>query len=118
MMWFDTCKFLCENEMTQQSREKIRSMIQDEYLVNFIVDNLPGATRLRYTAEPNKAAGEEGPVERAIVLANGFPLGQEKDGKYYLHNHLRFYLVNFIVDNLPGATRLRYTAEPNKEAGE
>ena len=32
---------------------------QDEYLVNFIVDNLPGATRLRYTAEPNKAAGEE-----------------------------------------------------------
>jgi len=92
MMWFDTCKFLCENEMTQQSREKIRSMIQDEYLVNFIVDNLPGATRLRYTAEPNKAAGEEGPVERAIVLANGFPLGQEKDNKYYLHNHLRFYL--------------------------
>jgi transmembrane 9 superfamily protein 2/4 len=95
MMWFDTCKFLCEHELTPQHKEKFRSMIADEYLVNFIVDNLPGATRLRYTAEPSKEAGEDvqgGPVERAIVLANGFPLGQEKDNKYYLHNHLRFYL--------------------------
>ena len=47
MMWEETCKFLCEVPMTDQIREKLRSMIADEYQVNFLADGLPAATRFR-----------------------------------------------------------------------
>ncbi|CAK0906869.1 unnamed protein product [Prorocentrum cordatum] len=40
-----SCKVLCKQTLGDLQKEKFRSMIDDEYLVNWIVDNLPAATR-------------------------------------------------------------------------
>lgn len=41
----ETCKVLCRRKLTADDRAKFRSLIGDEYLVNWFVDNLPAATR-------------------------------------------------------------------------
>ena len=87
MMWEETCKFLCEVPMTDQIREKLRSMIADEYQVNFLADGLPAATRFRVQ---NKDTNDG--EDYTMTLPNGFPLGVEKDGQYYLYNHVRIWM--------------------------
>mmetsp|Transcript_19269 Transcript_19269/g.34288 ORF Transcript_19269/g.34288 Transcript_19269/m.34288 type:complete len:632 (-) Transcript_19269:232-2127(-) len=76
------CKILCKQKLTKEMKDKFKAMIKDEYLVNWIVDNLPAATR--YV----KRTKEEG----AVTYVNGFPVGVEKKGSYYLHNHVRLNL--------------------------
>jgi len=76
-----SCKVLCKKELTAQNKDKFRSMIEDEYTVNWLVDNLPGATR--YTRRGTDAS---------FTYMNGFPVGIERAGKYYLHNHVKLML--------------------------
>merc|ERR1719310_1354666 len=73
--------------MTDQIREKLRSMIADEYQVNFLADGLPAATRFRVQ---NKDTNDG--EDYTMTLPNGFPLGVEKDGQYYLYNHVRIWM--------------------------
>jgi len=75
-----TCKVLCKQQLTAEMRQQFQSMIKDEYLVNWIVDNLPAATKY---ARPDR---EE------QTYMNGFPVGVHRNGKYYLHNHVRINL--------------------------
>ena len=91
MMWEETCKFLCEVPMTDQIREKLRSMIADEYQVNFLADGLPAATRFRVQ---NKDTNDG--EDYTMTLPNGFPLGVEKDGQYYLYNHVRIWMQSLF----------------------
>eukprot|EP00434_Breviolum_minutum_P014367 symbB.v1.2.012669.t4/scaffold881.1/size155427/8 len=39
------CKLLCKQELKQADKDQFRARIDDEYLVNLIVDNLPAATK-------------------------------------------------------------------------
>merc|ERR1719359_2498886 len=73
-----TCKILCRRKVTKEDKEKFRSMIDDEYLVNWIVDNLPAATRY-----VRKGIGQGD-----FTYMNGFPVGIERGGRYYVHNHV------------------------------
>eukprot|EP00439_Symbiodinium_sp_Y106_P049381 s1435_g6.t1 len=41
----EKCKMLCKKPLEAADKEKFRLRIDDEYLVNFIVDNLPAATK-------------------------------------------------------------------------
>jgi len=82
MMMNETCKVLCKKELTQEQKDKFRSMVEDEYSVNWLVDNLPGATR--YT--------RMGGGESSVWYMNGFPVGIERNGKYYIHNHVKLLL--------------------------
>ncbi|CAE7735943.1 TMN8 [Symbiodinium sp. KB8] len=41
----EKCKMLCKKPLEAADKDKFRSRIDDEYLVNFIVDNLPAATK-------------------------------------------------------------------------
>jgi len=75
------CEVLCRNKLEPEHKEKFRSMIEDEYLVNWMVDNLPALTR--YSRQ-----GENVPY----TYANGFPVGVEKNDKFYIHNHMRLLL--------------------------
>mmetsp|Transcript_63223 Transcript_63223/g.136849 ORF Transcript_63223/g.136849 Transcript_63223/m.136849 type:complete len:620 (-) Transcript_63223:148-2007(-) len=81
MMVNKTCTLLCKQDLQKQQKDKFRSMIDDDYLVNWIVDNLPAATRYI-----RKADGGE------FVYMNGFPVGFERGGLYYVHNHVRLEL--------------------------
>ena len=75
----DTCKLLCKQTLTPEVRDKFKSMIHDEYLVNWIVDNLPAATRY-----VRRDLGQSD-----FKYMSGFPVGIERNGKFYIHNHVR-----------------------------
>lgn len=82
MLKNETCKVLCTTPLTKAQKDHFKSMINDEYLVNWIVDNLPSATR--YIRR-----GSEGGTS---TYMNGFPVGIERGGRYYIHNHVKLNL--------------------------
>ncbi|RKU47526.1 hypothetical protein DL546_005126 [Coniochaeta pulveracea] len=73
------CKVLCNREINLKDEERARKLIEDGYVVEWIVDNLPGATSF-VTADKTKK-----------YYAAGFKLGYKDnnptDPKYYLYNH-------------------------------
>jgi transmembrane 9 superfamily protein 2/4 len=77
----ESCKFLCKLPLQEKEKNVLRTYIDDEYLVNWIVDGLPAATRYI-----RKADGSE------FMYMNGFPIGIQKDGMYYVHNHVTLNL--------------------------
>lgn len=81
MLENQTCRVLCEKSLIKEDKEHFKSMIDDEYLVNWIVDNLPAATRYRRKGDTHE-----------YTYMNGFPVGVEKDGRYYIHNHVKLDL--------------------------
>jgi transmembrane 9 superfamily protein 2/4 len=80
------CQVLCK-PMTykQKDTEKFIEMIEDEYYVQWIVDNLPVLYR-------DPAEGD------AASFKRGFPVGEIDDqGKFLLYNHVRI-IISINVD--------------------
>lgn len=75
-----TCSYLCKRDLTPENKQRLKRMIDDEYQVNWLVDNLPAA--MRYYRR-----GDE-----SYSYMNGFPVGMKQNGKYYVHNHVRIGL--------------------------
>lgn len=75
-----TCKKLCTVDLAPEQADKFRSMIEDEYLVNWIIDNMPAATRY--------VDGSRGDT----TYMSGFPVGMEKKGRYFINNHVKLDL--------------------------
>mmetsp|Transcript_154482 Transcript_154482/g.494122 ORF Transcript_154482/g.494122 Transcript_154482/m.494122 type:complete len:622 (+) Transcript_154482:54-1919(+) len=71
----ETCKELCKVKLDDVQKDKFRSMIEDEYLVNWMLDNLPAATRYR------RPGGE-------FTYMDGFLVGIMQNGHYFIHNHV------------------------------
>jgi len=71
MLVNENCKKLCTVPLTGEDKDKFKSMIEDDYQVNWIVDNLPAATR---------------------EWGDGFRVGTFDQGKHYLHNHVSLEL--------------------------
>merc|ERR1719331_1816623 len=76
------CRVLCRQQLSQEHKDKFRSMIDDEYLVNWMFDNLPAATRFVRSG----AGGGE------FTYMDGFPVGVEQMGRYFIHNHVKLDL--------------------------
>jgi len=74
-----SCRVLCTMPLTTESKDNLRSMIEDEYLVNWIVDNLPAVTRFRRPGE-------------SITYKEGFLVGILTSGHYYVYNHVMIEL--------------------------
>lgn len=83
-----SCEVLCKVELTAEHKAKFKSMIDDEYLVNWLVDNMPAATR--YERRSHDAEHPE--LTRTATYMNGFPVGVTRGGKYYVNNHVRLHL--------------------------
>merc|ERR1712232_416956 len=99
----ETCKLLCKQTLTPEIKDKFKSMIHDEYLVNWIVDNLPAATR--YVRRDLGQAD--------FTYMSGFPVGIERNGKFYVHNHVTldiFYHSN--PDEYEGYRIVGFEVEP------
>ena len=93
----DTCKVLCVKDYTDEELQQFAERIDEEYRVNWLLDNIPAATKY-YTvnvmsAEGDKSAQSE-PIEHyekgyalGFVGHNDFP--NSKAGVKYINNHLR-----------------------------
>jgi len=74
-----SCAKLCDRQLTDEDKAMFRRMIDHEYLVNWLVDNLPSA--MKYQQKGG-----------ALTYTNGFPVGLKVDGVYYVHNHIQIGL--------------------------
>merc|ERR1719424_2430643 len=98
------CKVLCKQALDQEKKDKFRSMIDDEYLVNWIVDNLPAATRFVRSG----ADGGE------FTYMDGFPVGVEQAGRYFIHNHVKLDLkYHKQPDEFEGYRIVGFEVEPH-----
>lgn len=73
------CKHLCSREVSRQDLRRARQMVRDGYVVEWIVDNLPGATNFVTVDKTRK------------YYAAGFKLGYTDPSsgrpRYFLNNH-------------------------------
>ena len=80
------CSVLCKRTIGRQDLKRAREMIKDGYVAEWIVDNLPGATRF-VTVDKTRA-----------YYAAGFKMGYKDvelssgKGRYYINNHLTIVL--------------------------
>lgn len=79
-----SCAELCKQPLNKEERDKFRHAIDNEYMVNWIIDNLPAATLYTELSNDGKATQQ--------VTLPGFPVGRVEDGHYYLHNNVEFRL--------------------------
>jgi len=98
-----SCKELCKVKLTEADREKFMSMIEDEYLVNWMVDNLPAATRYR------RLGGD-------YTYMNGFLVGFMQKGHYYIHNHVLLDLQFHMEPDYEGFRVVGFEVEPSSRA--
>eukprot|EP00913_Durusdinium_trenchii_P021795 g20478.t1 len=91
-----TCKVLCKQELTEEMRKKFKTMIKDEYLVNWIVDNLPAATKYARAGKNDRPGRRNGGTETPCVSTT--------DGRINLKHHsnidkyVGFRIVGFEVE--------------------
>jgi len=75
-----SCSYMCKRDLSSEDKQRLKRMIDDEYQVNWLVDNLPAAMRYYRRGDDSYS------------YMNGFPVGMKQNGKYYLHNHVRIGL--------------------------
>jgi len=97
-----TCQVLCKRELSPSDKDKFRSMVEDEYLVNWLVDNLPGATRYARLGS-----------EQSYWYTNGFPVGVERNGHTYIHNHVKLILKYHSSHDYEGYRIVGFEIEPH-----
>ncbi|KAI8140288.1 GI18231 [Fennellomyces sp. T-0311] len=76
------CETLCTVKISDQQSNDVKQLIKDEYRVEWVVDNLPGATVLKFNSS-----------DPATALLPYFALGQMKDDHAYIHNHMTLQLL-------------------------
>eukprot|EP00929_Paragymnodinium_shiwhaense_P088812 TRINITY_DN4911_c0_g1_i1.p1 TRINITY_DN4911_c0_g1~~TRINITY_DN4911_c0_g1_i1.p1 ORF type:complete len:626 (-),score=129.89 TRINITY_DN4911_c0_g1_i1:460-2337(-) len=75
-----SCAYLCQRYLGDEEKKEFKRMIDNEYQVNWLVDNLPAAMRY-YRRRDN-----------SYSYTNGFPVGMKRNGRYFVHNHIRIGL--------------------------
>jgi len=78
------CKVLCSQKLSEKDAKKFETRIHQEYRINWILDNLPAATKK--TLVDLKG-------EKSYVYETGFPLGYVADGVAYLNNHVNMKIL-------------------------
>ncbi|EPS43189.1 hypothetical protein H072_2845 [Dactylellina haptotyla CBS 200.50] len=76
----DACRYLCDIEIGKDELLEAQRLIRHNYVVEWIVDNLPGATSFKSVDKLRK------------YYAAGFKLGNFENDKIYLHNHVTLIL--------------------------
>jgi len=97
----EECKVLCKKDYTQKEVDVFKKMIDEEYRVHWIIDNLPLAVEVQ-----DQASG-------FTYYEDGFPVGLVQDSQYYLYNHIRFK-INYHknANSFDGARVVGFFVEP------
>ncbi|KAG0270032.1 Transmembrane 9 super member 4 [Actinomortierella ambigua] len=86
------CKALCRKSVSADDAALASSFISNDYRVEWIVDNLPGATK--YAAADDQARSRK-------RYKTGFPLGNVKYGKTNINNHVTIQINYQVKENSP-----------------
>lgn len=81
------CRRLCDRKTTPASLRRADELIREGYVVQWLIDDIPGATTFISSTDKKK------------YYAAGFPLGFVKDGRTYLHNHVML-VIRYHTDKL------------------
>jgi len=73
-----SCVALCQVDVTDEEKNVMREMIDNDYVVNWLVDNLPAVTKYK------AFDGRKDPYK----YVSGFPVGIKTTGRYYWNNHV------------------------------
>ncbi|KAF8940486.1 transmembrane 9 superfamily member 4-like [Dissophora ornata] len=84
------CKTLCTKRVSAEDAALARDFIANDYNVEWIVDNLPGATRYNLG---------DGQATKQWRYRAGFPLGKVKWSKSNIHNHVT---IRILYQSQPG----------------
>eukprot|EP01006_Ploeotia_vitrea_P034206 TRINITY_DN65723_c9_g16_i1.p2 TRINITY_DN65723_c9_g16~~TRINITY_DN65723_c9_g16_i1.p2 ORF type:complete len:675 (+),score=326.36 TRINITY_DN65723_c9_g16_i1:24-2027(+) len=112
MKHMDSCKVLCRRQYTREELKLFADRIEEEYFVNWIVDNMPAASR--YYSED-----EDGTISTTYL--KGFPLGfvgsreipGSAPGVKYINNHAR--IVLFYHKHTPSASSWGADPQPGQD---
>lgn len=83
------CHRLCDRKTSPQSIKRADQLIREGYVVQWLIDDLPGATTFVSSIDQKK------------YYAAGFPLGFVKDGRTYIHNHVML-VIRYHTDKNNG----------------
>lgn len=78
------CKVLCNRPMTTVDFPRFTYMIDGEYVINWLVDSLPAATKSARPALENQSPDS--------AWISGFPIGYKEGDMYFVNNHARFII--------------------------
>jgi transmembrane 9 superfamily protein 2/4 len=97
MKIIESCKILCRKTHNQAELDAFAERIQEEYRVNWIIDNIPAATKY-YTEDIDTS--EDGSPSYSAHYDKGFALGylgsedipNSSPGIAYINNHVRLII--------------------------
>lgn len=73
------CARICDRIISSKTARRVVDMIKDDYMLEWAIDGIPGATTLIDDDENGKPRK---------FYVRGFPMGFIEDGVGYLHNHV------------------------------
>ncbi|KAF9429009.1 hypothetical protein BGZ94_000134 [Podila epigama] len=97
------CKVLCTKPVAAEHAVLARDFINNDYYVEWIVDNLPGATRY----SPGDGSGDKLQPYKA-----GFPLGKFRWSKSNIHNHVTIRLRYQELPDMGGIAIVGFEVTP------
>eukprot|EP00753_Platysulcus_tardus_P008059 PLAT15592.1.p1 GENE.PLAT15592.1~~PLAT15592.1.p1 ORF type:complete len:734 (+),score=301.29 PLAT15592.1:366-2567(+) len=101
MLKNEKCKVLCRHKLQEEELQLMRSMIDEGYSVNWIVDNLPAATVVPISS---------GGAAHSVTYEHGWQVGAPyADGKrrYYMNNHISITIkVHELANDDRGRRRI------------
>jgi len=100
MLENEACKVQCRMLYSYDDVHKFQKKIAQEYRVNFIVDNLPAATKYR-SITPDEKGHEIYVYEKGYAL--GFKSEQRGHTRYYMNNHVDLILKYHQDQSYTGA---------------
>ena len=115
------CNILCTQPLDDNTRGMLQRTIQEEYIVNWLIDNMPAAVKVDLSdeTEPTSSGGDDnsqnadvGDTEAGAhdvdgglrpqggeaaekpqpIYSVGWPIGFEHNGRFFLHNHVSIKL--------------------------
>ncbi|KAG5189838.1 hypothetical protein JKP88DRAFT_205947 [Tribonema minus] len=85
----EACKVLCQQQFTAPEVERLTTAIKRQYRHNWIVDNMPAASVLEVSDQLQTS------------YSQGFLVGTEELGKFYINNHVRILLDYYPMAATP-----------------
>lgn len=98
------CKVLCTAEQTEKTIGLFEKRIKQDYRINWILDNLPAATKKTLVDMSGK---------KSYIYETGFPLGiVDEHGKAYLNNHVNMKVLYHTAQDFYGRRIVGFEVEP------
>ena len=82
----ETCNLVCKKNFTKEEIEKYEWLIHRKYSVTYYLDKLPSG----YLRDNKDVKADD--ISESINYFLGIPIGFKRNNKYYINNHLVFYV--------------------------